>query len=224
MAGVTGLRFNFNRIEASSLPSIEKMMNATEEFQELQQNRELISILQKRVFDLENMNTNLEKRLEDQAKQSMAMETECFAIERKWKIKCDELLKEIQNSKIAIEREVTKGDLLREHLSRTERELYGLLQRKYAIMRPGNKTSLPSNSTNKNSNLPSDGNLNRNENLWDEDIERISKVFNFFFFTSHPILNFLFLCSIIFSTLITYYVLLFYKNSQRKAKKTEKGE
>jgi hypothetical protein len=72
----------------------------------------------------------------------MEVEKECVAIERKWKAKCDSLEKEILNWKEQFEAQKLKGDRLREHLSRTERELYGILQRKYELIRgPGGRVT-----------------------------------------------------------------------------------
>jgi hypothetical protein len=65
----------------------------------------------------------------------MTLEKECIANEREWKIKSENLEKEILYWKIEFESQKVKGDRLREHLSRTEREMYGLLQRKYEFMR-----------------------------------------------------------------------------------------
>lgn len=106
-----------------------------DEYQELKQIRQLNEALQYRVKELERINTDLEYRLEDQAKQNMSLEKECIANEREWKIKSENLEKEISYWKIEFETQKVKGDRLREHLSRTEREMYGLLQRKYEFMR-----------------------------------------------------------------------------------------
>jgi prefoldin subunit 5 len=50
----------------------------SDEFAELQQCREIIESLQQRVNNLEKINVDLEYRLEDQAKQCMAVEKECL--------------------------------------------------------------------------------------------------------------------------------------------------
>lgn len=106
-----------------------------DEYNELQHCRSMIEHLQQRIQRLEHINVDLERRLEDQAKDTMALETECIKIERMWKSKCELLENEILQWKIAHETERGKGTKLREQLSRTEKELYGILQRKYELMR-----------------------------------------------------------------------------------------
>ncbi len=106
-----------------------------DEYNELQQCRNMIDHLQQRIQRLEHINVDLERRLEDQAKETMTLETECIKIERSWKSKCESLENEIHQWKIAHETERGKGTKLREQLSRTEKELYGILQRKYELMR-----------------------------------------------------------------------------------------
>jgi hypothetical protein len=144
MAGATGLRFTFPRHDVPShdSPLFERM--GTEEYAQLQDCRLIIDSLQQRVHDLERINLDLEFRLEDQAKQCMEVEKECVSIERSWKAKCIALEKEIVNWKQQFEAQKLKGDRVREHLSRTERELYGILQRKYELIRgPGSRPTGP---------------------------------------------------------------------------------
>jgi len=106
--------------------------------EELLQCRQIIDALQNRVRDLERINLDLEYRLEDSAKQCMATEKECVAVETKWKDKNKELEKDIDTWKRTCADQELKTSKLREHLSRTEKELYGILQRKYELMRgPG---------------------------------------------------------------------------------------
>ena len=131
MAGATGLRFNFNKGDA---PLFERMTAADE----LSKCRQIIDALQSRVQDLERINIDLEMRLEDQAKQCMTVERECIAVDRSWKEKNEVLVKEIEEWKKKNATQEMKTNKLREHLSRTEKELYGILQRKYELMRgPG---------------------------------------------------------------------------------------
>ncbi len=141
MAGATGLRFTFPRHDIPpqhDSPLFERM--GTDEYAQLQDCRQIIDSLQQRVHDLERINLDLEYRLEDQAKQCMEVEKECVSIERSWKAKCEALEREIANWKQQYEAQKLKGDRVREHLSRTERELYGILQRKYELMRgPGGR-------------------------------------------------------------------------------------
>lgn len=135
MAGATGLRFNFNKGDA---PLFERMTAADE----LQKCRQIIDALQSRVQDLERINMDLESRLEDQAKQCMAVERECTAVGRSWKEKNEVLEKEIEEWKKKNAIQEMKTNKLREHLSRTEKELYGILQRKYELMRGPGRGSL----------------------------------------------------------------------------------
>ena len=149
MSGATGLRFNFS--SSSSRPSYYAHEDSTtpssvvhapfferiSTAEELQQCKWLIDTLQLRVRDLERINVDLEYRLEDQAKQCMSTEKECISLERKWRAKCDILEKDVETWKKESEAEKQRAAKLREHLSRTERELYSILQRKYEIMRAG---------------------------------------------------------------------------------------
>ena len=101
----------------------------------IQQFRTTIDALQERIADLERINVDLEYRLEDQARQCMDVEKECMAIKREWASKCDILQAEIEHWKNEHLLEQTKSTKLREQNSRTERELYRILQRKYELMR-----------------------------------------------------------------------------------------
>ena len=120
----------------SELPLFERIDN--NEYVEAQRNREFIKSLQHRLEDLEKINIDLEYRLEDQAKLCIDLEHECSEIERGWKERCDLMEREIKEWKKKYSIEEKKGDRLREQISRTEKELYGILQRKYELMRvPG---------------------------------------------------------------------------------------
>lgn len=141
MSGATGLRFTFNNTRqydgelgsGVEAPFFERIGTV----EELQKCKQLIEQLQERVGDLERINTDLEYRLEDQAKQCMAVEKECTNLERKWRAKCELLETDTETWKREYEAEKQKSARLREHLSRTERELYSILQRKYELMRTG---------------------------------------------------------------------------------------
>ena len=137
MAGATGLRFSFNNVQ-NQKPGDEPLFERMGAADELQKCRQVIDALQSRVRNLERINTDLESRLEDQAKQCMAVERECIAIERSWREKAKGLEEEISEWKKMNDTQELKTNKLREHLSRTEKELYGILQRKYELMRgPG---------------------------------------------------------------------------------------
>lgn len=144
----SGLRYNFatpndhetQRFDRSgsgsssdNLPYFERIGN--EEATELQRCKTLIESQQQRLSRLEKINMDLELRLEEQAKLSMEIEKECVQIEANMKKSLEERDEEIANVMKAFDAEKKKGDRLRVHLSRTEKELYGILQRKYEIMR-----------------------------------------------------------------------------------------
>ena len=118
----------------SNEPLFERLGNVDE----LQHHRQKIDSLQSRVQDLERINLDLEDRLEDSAKQCMGVEKECVAVEKIWNARTEELEKEIATWRRSFDAQKMKTDKLREHLSRTEKELYSILQRKYELMRgPG---------------------------------------------------------------------------------------
>ena len=145
MAGPRGMMYNFVRQDTQETPLFERQMGNGESV-ELQQLQLVVDNLQHRIMNLEKINTDLEVRLEDQAKQSMAVEKECLLIEQRWKSKNDELLAEIEKWKTSFRQEKLKGDRLREQVHRSERELYGILQRKYELMR-GPGTNKPNQGT-----------------------------------------------------------------------------
>ena len=121
----------------------------TEESAELNASRLLIDTLQQRVNILEKINLDLEGRLEKQAAETMIIEKEIMDAMRKLSAQEQQanLEKEEWASKFMVQE--SKSERLREHLSRTERELYGILQKKYELIRgPVNST------TNLNSSKP----------------------------------------------------------------------
>lgn len=146
MAGITGLRYNFSRTDVDETtthhqqqqqsPLFERQMS-NDEYTEYQQLRNIIDSLHLRINKLEKINIDLETRLEEQAKQSLAVETELINVERKWKLKCEQLSQEILKWKTDADAEKIKNNRLRDHLSNTERELYIILQRKHELMRGG---------------------------------------------------------------------------------------
>jgi glycerol-3-phosphate cytidylyltransferase-like family protein len=125
------------------------------DYNELQNCHALIESLQQRIHHLERINLNLEHRLEKEAKSNIELEKECIVVETNWSTKCNQLQSEIDTLKQNCETERMKNERLREHLSRTERELYSILQRKYELMRGGGggKPSGPDPSRNIRSGL-----------------------------------------------------------------------
>lgn len=114
----------------------------SEEYAELQNNHAIIDSLQMRVRNLEDINIKLEQMLENQAKQNVGLERDSDNMERLWKEKTEELQKNIEKLNTELQSEKLKNERLREHLSRTERELYGILQRKYELMRGSGRTAV----------------------------------------------------------------------------------
>ena len=110
----------------------------------------MFQLLHHRVVTLEKINTDLEKRLEDQARLTMKAEKMYTDLNQSWtdrnaalkqvyiyasegrKVKCT--FQEIEEWKDKYNKQVKITDRKEEKLTRTERELYGLLQRKYELM------------------------------------------------------------------------------------------
>jgi hypothetical protein len=88
-----------------------------------------------RMKRLEDMNLDLEYRLQDQGRQCMTAEKECFEIRKEWSQKCQSLELEIKKWKDECHAQQLKTEKMKDHLSRTERELYGILQKKYDFIR-----------------------------------------------------------------------------------------
>jgi hypothetical protein len=150
MSGATGLRYNFSKPSANDSPLFERQIG--DEYAELQHCRMIIEQQQQRINRLETINMDLERRLEDQARQSMDVEAECIAIERRWKERGEIYQQEIERVKKEHDLEKRRSAQLREQLSRTERELYVILQRSYELRRgpavSGNKSTTSGGSDN----------------------------------------------------------------------------
>ena len=138
-----GLRYSFEPQPLQETPLFERQ-SGTDDFEELAKEKKKSEFLQERIMQLEKINVDLEKRLEEQAKASMLVEKECLLVEQRWQAKNAELLEEIEKLKRSFKQEKLKGDRLREQVHRSERELYGILQRKYELMRgPGTNKHPP---------------------------------------------------------------------------------
>jgi hypothetical protein len=138
MAAATGMRYTFSNDEESNnlSPLFERMSSG----EELQQNRQAIETLQGRVHELEHINLDLERRLESATKNCFNTERECVEEERKWQKRHAELEEEIKGWMTKFKSQEDKTVRLRECLSRTEQEMYRILQRKYELMRdPGGR-------------------------------------------------------------------------------------
>mgnify|MGYP000297756802 CR=1 FL=1 len=110
---------------------------ANNDYAELMSARRQILSLQQHVEELEHINMDLEYRLEEETKQTVSIEHECMEVERKWRLKCEGLEEQVEEWEKKCEQLSKKSDRLREQISRTERELYGILQRKHELMRLG---------------------------------------------------------------------------------------
>jgi hypothetical protein len=137
----TGFRFaNTIRTEMAESPLFERQLG--DDYAELQHYKILSEQQQQRIILLENISVDLENRLEKQAKLSNAIEAECNKIERSWSLRCQQLEAEITHWKHECQKAQQRGAQIREQLSRTEKELYVILQRSYELRRgpalPGN--------------------------------------------------------------------------------------
>lgn len=151
-------------------PLFERM--ESDEYAEAQRNREIIENMQLRLEEMERINVDLEDRLEDQAKLCVDLEHECTEIERSWREKCVYLEHEIDEWKKRSMVEEKKGDRLREQISRTEKELYSILQKKYELMRgPGGGVIPPSIPP-----LASRG-IQSNIGSYDGDISQVNSIY-----------------------------------------------
>jgi hypothetical protein len=99
--------------------------------QELKSYSRIIQSQNARLAELERVNDDLERRLEIQAKQKMTLESELTAMERQWSMRYSELETERDAWKGAVEAERRRSTGLRDQISRKDRELHRMLQRKY---------------------------------------------------------------------------------------------
>ncbi len=102
--------YRSSSIESNLPPFFERIGN--DDFNEVQHCKVIIEQQQQRLKRLEKINMDLEYRLEEQAKQSMAVEAECIAIEKKWKEICEKKDAEIETLEKNFENEKKKGVLL----------------------------------------------------------------------------------------------------------------
>lgn len=107
----------------------------TDDLAELNACRLMIDSLQQRVNVLEKINIDLEMRLEKQAIETMEIERQILEANKKLKIQEEKSSKERDEWTAKFLNQESKSERLRDHLSRTERELYGILQKKYELMR-----------------------------------------------------------------------------------------
>eukprot|EP00611_Tribonema_gayanum_P030126 TRINITY_DN8280_c0_g1_i1.p1 TRINITY_DN8280_c0_g1~~TRINITY_DN8280_c0_g1_i1.p1 ORF type:complete len:211 (-),score=73.35 TRINITY_DN8280_c0_g1_i1:294-926(-) len=91
--------------------------------------------LEARCGDLERINVDLELRLERQAKERMTVDREIAESNQAWEARLLAAATEAAEARAKLENEVRLGDIARDKLRRTERELHRILQKKYDIVR-----------------------------------------------------------------------------------------
>ena len=136
----TGINTSINSMnDAYAMPLFQRIGH--QDYAEIQNCHAIIESLQQRVQHLEGINLNLEHRLEKEAKTNIQLEKDMQITEQTWKLKCSKLEDTITTLNHDCATEKLKNERLREHLSRTERELYSILQRKYELMRGGGSSN-----------------------------------------------------------------------------------
>ena len=74
--------------------------------------------MNQRIAGLERINNDLERRLEEQAKYTLAVEKRMTELEMKWKEKNDMLLKETEEIRERFQQQQKKNEKLRDVLAR----------------------------------------------------------------------------------------------------------
>lgn len=87
-----------------------------------------------RIADVEAINIDLEVRLEVQAREYIELESDAAESLARWKTQYEVLMEEAANWKRLHVQQELKNHKIRDQLLRTERELHGILQKKYDIM------------------------------------------------------------------------------------------
>lgn len=103
--------------------------------------------------------------MEDQAKSYISAEKSYINNEKEWNVRYKTLEDEIVFWKKEHESQRLKSDRLREHLSRTEREMYGILQRKYEFMRGATPNTGRSNQIHNSSSNSSGSNSQQSSQI-----------------------------------------------------------
>jgi myosin heavy subunit len=106
-----------------------------DDMEEIRNYRNRITELENRCLDLEKINSDLENRLERQARERMDYDREFAENNHEWEKKLQATSVEIDGWRERLENEVRHGNIARDKLRRTERELYRILQKKYDIVR-----------------------------------------------------------------------------------------
>jgi len=101
---------------------------------EVQDCHSQLRMCMQRISDVEAINVDLESRLEAQAREYIDLESDAADSLTHWKAQYNALVEEAANWKRSYEHQELKSQKIREQLLRTERELHGILQKKYDIM------------------------------------------------------------------------------------------
>lgn len=88
----------------------------------------------RRIAEVEAINVDLESRLEAQAREYVELESDASESLLHWKAQYSTLVDEASYWKLLHAEQEQKTQKIREQLLRTERELHGILQKKYDIM------------------------------------------------------------------------------------------
>jgi len=120
----------FDRVAAGVSTSHKDVYRAAE----MQECRAQLRITLQRIADVESINVDLESRLEAQAKEYIQLESDAAKSLAHWKMQYKALAEEAGSWKKLHAQQELKNQKIREQLLRTERELHGILQKKYDIM------------------------------------------------------------------------------------------
>lgn len=114
--------------------SVSSMPRDTYDCAELQDCRTHLRLCAARIQELQNLNVDLEARLEAQANEYIKLETDAAESQARWKAQYEALENECEMWRQSHSQLEAKNIKLREQLMRTERELRGILQKKYDFM------------------------------------------------------------------------------------------
>ena len=104
------------------------------EASELQDCRQHLRMCAERIAELESITIDLENRLESQANDYVCLETEAAESQRRWKDQYEALESECESWRQSNSQLELKNQQLRNQQLRTERELHGILRKKYEFM------------------------------------------------------------------------------------------
>mmetsp|Transcript_18957 Transcript_18957/g.59553 ORF Transcript_18957/g.59553 Transcript_18957/m.59553 type:complete len:250 (+) Transcript_18957:138-887(+) len=114
--------------------SVSGMPRDTYDYAELQDCRTHLRLCAARIQELESINVDLEARLEAQANEYVRLETDAAESQARWKAQYEALENECEMWRQSNAQLELKNHKLRDQLLRTERELHGILQKKYDFM------------------------------------------------------------------------------------------